>query len=101
MALSPAFLAGIRSGSKAIRTSPDQALDSTPTWMIFAANPAGIAQFVDEVEEIRVVDFTHVWLMSPGIPGNLKMSDDLEMGTNLLGQVATHDLAMVQVHLQQ
>jgi hypothetical protein len=29
------------------------------------------------------------------------MSDDLEMGANLLSQVATHDLTMVQVHLQQ
>jgi hypothetical protein len=95
------FLVGIRSGVEAIRTSPAQALDSTPAWMIFAANPAGIAQFVDEAEEIRVVDLTHIWFMAPGIPGNLKMSDDLEMCANLLGQVAAHDLAMVQVHLQQ
>src|SRR5215475_5180870 len=69
--------------------------------MIFAANPAGIAQVVNEVEEIQVVDLTHVWLVPPGIPGNLKMPDDFEMGANLLGQVTTHHLTMVQVHLQK
>ena len=68
MALSPVFLVGIRSGVEAIRTSPAQALDSTPARMIFAANPAGIAQFIDEAEEIRVVDLTHIWFMAPGIP---------------------------------
>jgi hypothetical protein len=68
MALSHVFLVGIRRGSEAIRTSPDQTLDGTPARMIFAANPAGIAQFVDEVEEIRVVDLTHVWLVRPGFP---------------------------------
>lgn len=101
MALSPVFLVGICRGSQAIRTSPAQAFGGTPARMIFAANPASIAQIVNEIEEIWIVDFTHVWLVSPRIPGNLKMSDDLEMGANLLGQVATHDLTMVQVHLQQ
>jgi len=69
--------------------------------MIFAANPAGIAQVVNEIEEIRVVDLAHIWFMSPRVSGNLKMSDDLEMSANLLGQVAPHDLTMVQVHLQK
>jgi hypothetical protein len=69
--------------------------------MIFAANPASIAEFVDEAEEIWVVDFTHIWFMSPRVSSDLKMANNLEMGANLLGQVTAHDLAMIQVHLQQ
>jgi len=94
-------LADIRNGSEAIRTSPAQSLDSTLARMIFAADPASIAQVVNEIEEIRIVDLAHIWFMSPRISGDLKMSNDLEMGANLLGQVAPHHLTMVQVHLQQ
>lgn len=69
--------------------------------MVFAANPAGIAQCSDEVEEVGIVDLAYIWLVPPRVPGNLKMSNDREMGANLLGQVAPHHLTMVEVHLEK
>src|SRR5215471_12826982 len=69
--------------------------------MIFAADPAGVPQLIDEVKQKGIVDLPHVWLMPPRIPRDLKMANQRQVRFDLLSQITMHHLTMVEVHLQE
>ena len=68
---------------------------------VFAANPAVVAQAVQQLEQIGVVDLAHIGFVALGHTGNLEVADIAcgQVLAHLHGQVAFHDLAVVQVHL--
>ena len=66
---------------------------------VFAAYPAVVAQLVEHLEQIAVIDFANVGLGAPRHVRDLHMADVRHVHPQLLGQVALDDLRVVEVHL--
>jgi hypothetical protein len=47
------------------------------------------------------MELADIWFVPPRIPRNLKVGNYIEMGFNAFGQIAFHDLAVIEVHLQE
>ena len=70
-----------------------------PRWPIFAADPAGIAHLVHEIEKICVIYFAAIRLVSARHAGDLHVSDAVEVFLERRREVAFDDLRVVEVHL--
>ena len=49
-------------------------------WAVFAADPAVVAQVVQQAEEVGVIHFTGVGFVAVGDAGNLDVADMIEIG---------------------
>src|SRR5713226_1489493 len=67
---------------------------------VLAADPAGKANLVEEVEQIGVMDLADIRLVPSGVAGNLDMRVVAGESADLGGEVALHDLDMVEVELE-
>ena len=65
----------------------------------FAPYPAGIAQLVDQLEQIGIVDFDQVRFMPVRHAADLDMTNTVYVPMQFSGQVALDDLAVVAVEL--
>ena len=92
---------GVFRPSNAISLRPAKTCESSAARPILAGDPTRIAQLVDEREQIGVVDFADIWFVSARVAGDLEVADVSEMLANALGEIACHDLAVVQIHLQK
>src|ERR1700722_4808702 len=84
-----------------VRRDPRQAIHGTTGRFVFATDPAGITQRIDESEQERVVDFAAARLMAPGIVRQLHMADAIEKALDGRCQVSLHDLHVIDVVLQE
>src|SRR5476649_2350788 len=86
-----------------IRGEPAQAVGGTSARPIFTADPSAIAERIDEIEKVRIVDFARIRLVAVGNACNLNMADarvaPFHVTAKLDGQVAFDDLAVVTVEL--
>ncbi|KAG0738589.1 hypothetical protein G6F24_017571 [Rhizopus arrhizus] len=66
---------------------------------VFAADPAGVAQRVDPLEQVGIVQFAQVGLVPVGHAGDLDVADARHIALQLHGDVAFDDLAVIAVEL--
>src|SRR5437870_26339 len=71
-----------------------------PFWPVFAADPAGVADLVEEIEQEGVVDLADIGLVAAGIAGDLYMFVAAGERADLMGQITLHDLNMIEVELE-
>ena len=69
--------------------------------MVLAADPAGIPDCSQPIEKKGVVDFPGSGLMPSWIVGQLDMPDTLQVVLKGAGQIALHDLHVVDIVLQE
>ena len=67
---------------------------------VFAADPAGVAQAVEQVKEVGVVDFAGAWLVAAWVVGDLDVADVRQIGFDGARQIALDDLRVVKIELQ-
>ena len=69
---------------------------------VFAADPAFVAQLVQQAEEMGVVHFTGVGFVAIGHAGNLDVADATRgnEAAQQHGEIAPDDLQVVEVQLQ-
>ena len=67
---------------------------------IFAADPALVAEPIDQRQQERVVDFARARLMPARIVGDLDMGDLRHRRFETAGEVALHHLHMIEIGLQ-
>ena len=79
---------------------PSESRSSLRARIVFAADIIVIAQAVELIEEVRVVEFLAVGLMARGDGGDLDMTDDPLQVAERNRHVAVQDLPMVDVELQ-
>src|SRR6266436_4972944 len=91
-----------RSGSPpdAIALGPAEAGSCLSLRSVFAADPARIAEFVEKIEEERIVDLPDIGLVTAGIAGDLHMRIVAGERPDAMGEIALHDLHMVEIELQ-
>ena len=70
-------------------------------WLVFATHPALIANAVQVIEQEAVVDFASARLMAARVIGQLDMVDVPQVRLHGAGQIALHDLHVVDVVLQE
>src|SRR5262249_45059491 len=85
----------------AIALSPSQAVHRPAERTVLAANPARVAELVEQVEHIRIVDFADGRLVPARDPRNLHVAQQLDVGLQRLGQMSLEHLHMVEVQVQE
>ncbi len=78
---------------------PAQTIHGFPGGAIFAADPAFIADIVEDLEQIRVVDFAGIGFVTFGDAGDLDVLAESGVFLQLGGDVAFGDLHVIAVHL--
>src|SRR5271165_72151 len=68
--------------------------------LVFAADPAGVAEFVDAAEQEEVVDLAGSGFVAAGIVGELDVADAAKLRLDGAGEIALHHLRMVDIVLQ-
>src|SRR5215470_1070020 len=68
-----------------------------PLRPIFAADPAGIAEFVEQIEQEGIVDLADIRLVPAGVAGDLHMRVMAGKRADALREIALHDLHMIKV----
>ena len=79
---------------------PVQPVKGAARGPVFATDPAVVAEAVEQIEKIRKVHFTDVRLVALGNAGDLYVPDVREIRTDVGRQIAVHDLAVIEIHLQ-
>src|SRR5437763_14142253 len=67
---------------------------------VFAADPALVADLVEQVEQIRVMDLADIRLVAAGVAGDLHMRVMAGQRADLAAEIALHDLHVIEVELQ-
>ena len=67
---------------------------------VFAPDPAFVRELVQKREQVGIIDFTNIWLMPTGYSGNLYMAGNGQVAMNVIRELATHHLGVVNVELQ-
>src|SRR6266850_8251163 len=88
-----------RSASDAVALGPAKAGHRLPLRAVFAADPAGITQLVEEIEQELVVDLPDIGLVPAGIAGDLDMRIVPGERSDAMSEVALHDLHMIEIEL--
>src|ERR1700756_2241564 len=69
--------------------------------LVFAADPAGIAEAVEVAEQEREVDLAGARFVAARVVGDLHVADALDVPAQRLGQLALGSLRVVDVVLQE
>src|SRR5271166_4022314 len=83
-----------------VGSEPAEARRRRGRGLVFAADPAAVAQFIDAAEKERVIDLAGPGFVAPGIVGELDVADAVELGLDGAGEIALHHLRMVDVVLE-
>src|SRR6266851_4921400 len=67
---------------------------------VLAADPAGIAELVQKIVEEGVVDLADIGLVAPRRAGDLDVADARHQALRPFGEIALHDLAVIEIELQ-
>src|SRR6266851_9479736 len=67
---------------------------------VLAADPAGIAELVQKIVEEGIVDLADIGLVAARRAGDLDVADARHQLLGALGEIALHDLAVIEVELQ-
>src|SRR5512146_289325 len=81
------------------RLPPSQPLLGPAARPVFAADPSGIAEFVEQAEQVAVIDLAVVGFMALGHRGDLDMTDVFAVLAEGHGEVAFDDLRVVEILL--
>src|SRR5215469_8879456 len=84
----------------AIAARPAESGASFAPRPVLAADPAGIAELVEKVEQIRVIDLADIRLVATGVAGDLHVWVMAGQRSNAVREVALHDLHMIKVELE-
>src|SRR5258708_26893088 len=79
---------------------PRQAVFGPPRWNVFRADPALVAEPVDEIEKRRKIDLSGSGLVPAGNVGDLHMPYSGEVRLQGLGEIVPHDPHVKEVVLQ-
>src|SRR5258706_7497920 len=94
-------LAFLRLALPQVRLRPAQSVLSFRGRLVFAADPALIADFIDVAEQKAVIDFAGPRLVTARRIGELHMRDQLQMLFDGRRKIAFHDLHVVNVVLHE
>src|SRR5207245_6191966 len=83
-----------------VRLRPNEPGDRVDLRPVLAADPAGKARLVEQVEQIGVMDLADIGLVPSRIAGDLDMRVVAGERADLGGEVTLHDLHMVEVELE-
>src|SRR5436305_8867727 len=84
----------------AVCLGPAEARERVALWPVLAADPALIADLVEQIEQIGVMDFADIRLVPAGIAGDLHMRVMTGKRAHLCRQIALHDLHVIKVELE-
>ena len=73
---------------RADRAAPSQPRGGLPARAILASDPTGIAKLIDELKEVRIVEFSIVRLLAIAHTGDLDVSNRFCVGLQLDGEIA-------------
>src|SRR5882762_8627508 len=79
---------------------PRQAVCGLPRWNVFRADPALVAEPVDQIEQRREIDLSGSGLVPVGNIGDLDMPYSNEVGLDGLCEIVSHDPHVEEVVLQ-
>src|SRR3954451_17534013 len=102
------FVAGVLLGRGPTLTAlhsalgePAQAFLGLALRLVLAADPAVVADVVEMAEQERVIDFTGSRLVAARIVGKLDMGDPGQVLLDRAGEIAFHDLHVIDVVLDE
>src|SRR5260221_13694651 len=87
-------------GTDAPPPRPAEPFDCAGGGAVLTADPAVIAELVEQIEEIGVVHLAAVGFVAVGDAGDLDMGVASGEAAQTDGEIALHDLAMIEVELQ-
>src|SRR5258706_13349206 len=83
----------------AVFPGPAEAGEGVALWPVFAADPALVADLVEQIEQIGVMDLADIGLVPPRIAGDLDMRVMAGESAHLGREIALHDLHVIEVEL--
>src|SRR6266446_6816671 len=86
--------------SDAVSSAPAQSVDRLSFRLVLAADPALVADRIDEAEQEAIVDLAGAWLVAPWIVGELQMRNLRQMRLDRIRELAFHPLHMIDIVLQ-
>src|SRR4051794_41051133 len=89
------------SGFENLRRVPAETIDRRRPRLVFASDPATIADRVEVTKQERIVDLAGAGLVAAGIVGQLHMRDAAKMLLQAACDVAFHDLHVIDVVLDK
>src|SRR5712671_6417923 len=89
------------SGFEYLRGMPSQAVDRRRPRLVFASDPAAIADRVEMAEQEGIVDLAGAGLVAAGIVGKLDVRDAAKMFLEAPRDIALHHLHVVDVVLDE
>src|SRR5207302_3436615 len=84
----------------AVFLRPAEAGEGVALWPVLAADPALVADLVEQIEQIRVMDLADIRLVPSRIAGDLDMRVMAGERAHLGREIALHDLHVIEVELQ-
>src|SRR5688572_5517762 len=87
--------------SSEIVAGPREAFVGTARRLVLAADPAGVADAVEMLEQEGIVDLAGAGLVPAGIVGKLQMRDAREVFLDGARKIAFHDLHVIDVVLKE
>ena len=83
-----------------VRLGPAEAGVGLGLRLVFGADVAFVAFFIEQLEQEGVVDFAGAGLVATGVVGDLHVRDARQVGLDGRAQIALHDLHVINVVLQ-
>src|SRR5439155_1344419 len=96
----PVITMRIAGSPDAVFLGPTEASEGVSLRPVLAADPALVADLVEQVEQIGVMDLADIRLVPPGIAGDLHMRVMAGERAHLGREIALHDLYVIEVELQ-
>src|SRR5437762_105491 len=96
----PVITMRIAGSPNAVFFRPAEAGEGVALWPVLAADPALVADFVEQIEQIGVVDLADIGLVASRIAGDLDVRVMAGERAHLGREIALHDLHVIEVELQ-
>src|SRR5690606_31046435 len=78
---------------------PAQSIYGSAGWAVLASDPSLIAQVIQQPEHVGIINFACVWLVTLRYASDLSVPDIWQVSLERCGDVAFHDLGVIEIHL--
>jgi hypothetical protein len=86
--------------SDTVSRRPAEACHGLAEWTILTPYPTAELQLVDQIEQVRIVDFTPARFVTSGYACDLEVLDVADVPGNRIGEVSFRELHVVDVKME-
>src|SRR5690349_14593870 len=84
-----------------VECRPSQAIQGSTLRAVLTSDPAVVAKFIEELEQVRIVDLTHAGFVPSRHAGDLQVSQQADAFAQRVGQVSLQQLHVVGIQMQE